>query len=76
MEHIVHLHKEMLSNLGVNLTPEAALRCSKAVIGTLSTKTGEGDGYVCWGLDMTVNTLSNNTPGTAETSKMAFWGDV
>ena len=31
MEHIVHLHKEMLSNLGVNLTPEAALRCSKAV---------------------------------------------
>ena len=76
MEHIVHLHKEILSNLGVNLTPEAALRCSKAVIGTLSTKTGEGDGYVCWGLDMTVNTLSNNTPGTAETSKMAFWGDV
>ena len=35
MEHIVHLHKEILSNLGVNLTPEAALRCSKAVIGTL-----------------------------------------
>ncbi|XP_031553857.1 uncharacterized protein LOC116290877 [Actinia tenebrosa] len=31
MEHIVHLHKEMLANLGVNLTPECALRCSKAV---------------------------------------------
>ena len=31
MEHIVHLHKEMLSNLGVNLTEECALRCSRAV---------------------------------------------
>ena len=75
MEHIVHLHKEMLSNLGVNLTPEAALRCSKAVKGTLSTKAGEGDGNICWGLNMTVNTL-NNMPGMAETSKMVFFGDV
>ena len=32
MEHIVHLHKEMLGNLGVNLTSEAAARCSKAVL--------------------------------------------
>ena len=31
MEHIVHLLKEMISNLGVNLTPKASLRCSKAV---------------------------------------------
>jgi serine palmitoyltransferase len=31
MEHIVHLLKEMMSNLGVNLTPEASLRCSRAV---------------------------------------------
>lgn len=31
MEHIVHLHKEMLANLGVNLTPECALRCSRAI---------------------------------------------
>ena len=31
MEHIVHLHKEMLANLGVNLTPECAARSSNAV---------------------------------------------
>ena len=31
MEHIVHLIKEMLANLGANLHPSAALRCSKAV---------------------------------------------
>lgn len=31
MEHIVHLLKELLANLGVNLTPEAATRCSSAV---------------------------------------------
>ncbi len=31
MEHIVHLLKEMISNLGVNLTPDASLRCSRAV---------------------------------------------
>ena len=31
MEHIVHLIKEMLANLGANLHPSPALRCSKAV---------------------------------------------
>jgi hypothetical protein len=31
MEHIVHLLKEMISNLGVNLTPDASLRCSRAI---------------------------------------------
>jgi len=31
MEHIIHLLKEMLSNLGANLQPQAALRCSQAV---------------------------------------------
>lgn len=31
MEHIVHLHKEMLANLGVNLNEKCALRCSKAM---------------------------------------------
>ena len=31
MEHIIHLHKEMLANLGANLHQAPALRCSRAV---------------------------------------------
>ena len=31
MEHIIHLHKEMFSNLGANLHEPPALRCSRAV---------------------------------------------
>lgn len=30
-EHIIHLHKEMFANLGANLNPNPALRCSRAV---------------------------------------------
>ena len=31
MEHIVHLLKEMLKNLGANVNPSTALRCSRAI---------------------------------------------
>ena len=31
MEHIIHLHKQMFSNLGANLHEPLALRCSRAV---------------------------------------------
>ncbi|PFX13265.1 hypothetical protein AWC38_SpisGene22668 [Stylophora pistillata] len=33
MEHIIHLKKEMLGNLGANLHEPAAVRCSKAIKG-------------------------------------------
>ena len=54
------------------------LQHRRAPVETLSSRTGEGDGNVCRrrGTKTSTPASTNNTTGTAEASKMAYFRDV